>query len=763
MSVEQPSTDLVASTQLDAPRWQRLVERYRRLPQWCGPATLIVAAVLVANAVYVLGLANSDPIGWTTAIAHSVCRLSCGHSSIDPNVGAITQAIGHRAAIDLLHGHFPWWNSFEGLGQPLAGEMQAAGLFPFTLLLALPFGLLWMHIMLEVIAGICTYLLLRRLNVAVLFATVGGILFALNGTFAWLANTVVNPLPFLPMLLLGIEVVFDRASDDHRRGWHLAAIALALSLYSGFPEGAYFDGLFCALWAIVRLSYVPRDLRLRILRRLGLAGLVGVALALPALVPFVDFLKVAFVGGHTSMLQGNAHLPAMTIPMFFDPYVYGTIFDNVRANSAWDVIGGYFSVSVSVLALVGLVGREFRTLRIFLAVWTIAGLGGAFDVLHSRVIWNLVPFINTSAFSRYIISTCELSLIALAVFGLADLAQHRRTKRDFAIASLVMLLVLIACALAARPYNHDVPHDEHVHLLLLALSFIPFLAIALLLLLSVLPRFKWTPLLVALVLVGESTVLFMVPTISAPESVTVDYGPIHYLWAHQGEERYLDLQVLYPNWGSQFGLNSLSAIDLPFPTSFKNLIQRELYPGLRPANEFLVKGAAGDIEAQESELVTHFTSYEDASLKYLLAPSSLVLSPQLMSLGVREVFRDPRATIYELPHPRSFFTASTGCRVTSSNDNEAVLSCANAGTLLRTELSMKGWTAEVNGHARTITTVNGVYQRIHVPAGTSTVTYRFLPPHEDPALLVGLLAGLFLVVTFVIEARPRTRHHWRVG
>jgi hypothetical protein len=35
------------------------------------------------------------------------------------------------------------------------------------------------------------------------------------------------------------------------------------------------------------------------------------------------------------------------------------------------------------------------------------------------------------------------------------------------------------------------------------------------------------------------------------------------------------------------------------------------------------------------------------------------------------------------------------------------------------------------------------------------VTYQFLPPHEDEALLVGLLAGLFLVGSFLYDRRSR--------
>ena len=133
---------------------------------------------------------------------------------IDPNVGFITQPLGHLAAMDLLHGHFPWWNYFQGLGQPLAGEMQSAALFPLTLLFALPSGLLWFHISLEIIAGVSTYFFVKKLGISSLLATTAGMLFSLNGTFSWLGNAVLNPVAFLPMLLLGIELIIEKSQES---------------------------------------------------------------------------------------------------------------------------------------------------------------------------------------------------------------------------------------------------------------------------------------------------------------------------------------------------------------------------------------------------------------------------------------------------------------------------------------------------------------------------------------------------------------------
>jgi uncharacterized membrane protein YfhO len=91
--------------------------------------------------------------------------------------------------------------------------------------------------------------------------------------------------------------------------------------------------------------------------------------------------------------------------------------------------------------------------------------------------------------------------------------------------------------------------------------------------------------------------------------------------------------------------------------------------------------------------------------------------------------------------------------VTSSGDDKATLNCTTATTLLRTELSMKGWKAFVNGKEVPITTVHRVYQEVPVPSGHSIVTYSFSPPHERDALIVGFLGGLFLIGSLVNERR----------
>ena len=714
---------------------------------------MIFLGVLIGNGLYLIGESTQNPIWWTTNLTTVVCHVTCGRPMIDPNVGFISQPLGHLAAMDLLHGHLPWWNYFEGLGQPLAGEMQSAALFPLTLLFALPSGLLWFHLSLELIAGFSTYFLAKRLGISTIFATCAGLLFALNGTFAWIGNAVLNPVCFLPMLLLGIEMIYASAGAKSRKGWYVLAIAIALAFYAGFPEVAYFDGLFAVGWACVRLFSLPREERRTALARLGIGGGVGLVLSLPTLVPFADFMKVANIGHHVARVDGSTRISIHALQMFFDPYFHGTLFSNINVNPIWGNIGGYFLASVGALALLGLFGTRLRPLRLFLLGWTLFALFGAFDFLSIRKLWNLIPLVQNASFGRYIMASCEMSVILLAALGLMDLATSAQAKRLFTVTSSAMLLGLIWIVVAGGDLNHGIVFSHKARYIFMVLDAAPFVAVIALLVLGRVTKARVTPLLVALVLGAEAMMMFAVPSGEAAKYVTVDMAPITFLQTYQGQYRYFDFAVLAPNWPTQFNINSLNAIDLPIPRSYSNYIENRLYPGLIPSNQFVIHNGMTGMIAQENEIVTHFRSYEAASVKYLMLPVTVPIMPALIKLGVKQVFADAKAAIYEMPSPRPFFsTSSAECSMSSTNVNRVSVTCPSAGTtLIRTELAMAGWTADVNGTSVPIATSHGVYEAITLPKGTSVVTYKFFPPHERYAILAGILAVFFLVGTWLVE------------
>ncbi len=372
-----------------------------------------------------------------------------------------------------------------------------------------------------------------------------------------------------------------------------------------------------------------------------------------------------------------------------------------------------------------------------------------------RKVWNLIPLIQNVSFGRYIMASCELSMIMLAGLGIMDFAHSAKAKRLFMVTTSVMLLGLIWIVLATGSLNNGIVYGHRARIIYAFLDAVPFLAVIALLVLGRFAKARWTPILVSALLVAESLLIFAVPSGKAPKYVNVDMAPIHFLQKHEGHYRFFDFGVLSPNWGSQYGLNELNAIDLPFPKKFASFIQRQLSPGLTPANQFLTLGGITGMDSQMQEVVTHFAAYEGASVKYLLLNSQAPLLPALANLGVKKVFGDSLTTIYQMPTPRPFIsTRSTSCTVRTTSDDSASVNCPNAGsTLVRTELSMAGWKAYVNGKSVTMTTVDGVYQGVKVPAGTSTVTYDFLPPHEKYAILLALLAALSLLGTWVYERR----------
>src|ERR1019366_8400002 len=179
------------------------------------------------------------------------------------------------------------------------------------------------------------------------------------------------------------------------------------------------------------------------------------------------------------------------------------------------------------------------------------------------------------------------AIVLLAAFGLYDFATSVRAKRLLMTAAIAMLIVVSWGVVYAHSLNIALKLTPKAHTIFVGLQFLPFIALALFLLLGSFSKARVVPLLIALVVVGESVLLFFVPTAESPKQITVDYAPIHYLQANQGQYRFLDFAVLYPNWGTEYGVKSLSAIDLPFPKAFKNFIEDQLYPGLKPGNQFV--------------------------------------------------------------------------------------------------------------------------------------------------------------------------------
>ena len=183
-----------------------------------------------------LGLFAADPLYRSGGLGQAFPGVLPGSATIDGNWAGIDQALTWRAMHDLLTGHLPWWNSFEGFGGPLAGEMQCSALFPFSFLIALPNGPMILNTLLSAVAGIGMFSLLRRLRLGLVGALTGAVTFETCGTFSWLSGAWSYSIPWLPFLVLGIELSRAKERTEAKAGIVLTASSLALLLYAGFIE-----------------------------------------------------------------------------------------------------------------------------------------------------------------------------------------------------------------------------------------------------------------------------------------------------------------------------------------------------------------------------------------------------------------------------------------------------------------------------------------------------------------------------------------------
>ena len=287
------------------------------------PLLCITLAVLVANSPALLHLVTTNPLVTTAGLGPASGRVLPGGNVADPNVGYTLQALGHRAALDWFHGHVPWWNPFEGIGAPLAGEMQSGAFFPLTLVLVVHEGVLILQVALELISGGSTYFLVRRLGVGRALATAAGIAFGLCGTFAWLAHAPMRPAAMVPLCVLGVERGLDAAVQGRRGGWRLLAVGIALLILAGFPETTFFGALFVVWWAILRAFGPGRTVWRSFVGRMALGGVIGVGLSAPLIVAFADYLPWADVGAHNGQFA-HASLPVHGLSQLVLPYSLGS-------------------------------------------------------------------------------------------------------------------------------------------------------------------------------------------------------------------------------------------------------------------------------------------------------------------------------------------------------------------------------------------------------------------------------------------------------
>ena len=343
------------------------------------------------------------------------------------------------------HGEIPLWNPYEAAGTPLAANMVSTAFDPLLLAVNLhPTPLIWDLSILGafILGAAAAYLFGRVLGLRMVPAVVASASFSLSGWFFLYSN---NPFSrshiFLPLLFFLVEITF------RCRRWWLPVLALgvafAANLYVGMPEASFFVIGAALVYAAARLVQERTTMPMHVsLARFGGAGMLGLLLAAPLLLLFLEYEPLSFNIHKPEDARGFDVVPALGILHLIAPWFPGSP-EPSGGPTTW------FGAAVAVAALVGVSGRtETRRLH----AWFFLLLGSAVLVksYDFRVLqWvGHLPVVELVVFPTFAAPLASFAFAMLAGIGVQVLWDRDLRQRRFwtLLAAAVIVLVAVLAA-----------------------------------------------------------------------------------------------------------------------------------------------------------------------------------------------------------------------------------------------------------------------------------------------------------------------------
>ena len=747
------------------------------------PILIILLLPLLVNLPGLVEWSSIDPLHFCPGLLSFFHgrQLLRGWPWIDPSVGYNSQALGKLAADEWLSGRIPWWNYYTGVGVPLAAEMTPGAFFlPFVLLNHFSNGLIYIEVILQILAGLGTYFLLRKIRLAQLSAFTGAILFEFSGLFAWYgAPPFTSPVAFLPWFIFGVECARERSFARAPGGWLTIAISLAFSIYAGFPETAYIDGLLVGVWSLWRVVGVPSEIRYGFIKKLATGALVGLLLSTPIIIPFIEYAGHSSLGAH-SFGGGSTGLPTEALPQLFFPWLYGSIgshLDDLHVvQRIWALVGGFLSAAQLTVIALGLFTTRRSSLYVVLLLWISICLGRTFAVPFLSTLVDLVPLVKIVYVFRYSPPSWEFCSAVLCAIVINDIGPETLYSRKKFIVGLLLASSVVTISLypALDLVRHLYVQSGYGVFLWISLAW-GFGTMAIVAFLRRLAyRHPFAGRAIAIVLIVDAIALFSVPSLSG----LIDCGDsrsagISYLKKHIGNYRFYTLGPIAQNYGAYYRIASINYNYFPVPTSWVQYIKDHLDPYSYPLL-FTGNFPRSDPKAptQAEVLRENVVQYQQIGVRYVVTshsqnPFELTSNFAVIDSGnkpfnlangqgvAQRVFQSSDMDIYELPGAKPYFQVAQGsCDLEVENRSVISVSCSSETQLVRRELYYPGWRAYAGGKQLHIEPYKDIFQMIRISPGQYKITFSYVPTHIH-VICGSFLLGVSWLILGIIRSRPR--------
>jgi len=367
-------------------------------------------------------------------------------------------------------GHLPLWNPEIFGGMPFVAAGSGDVFYPTWLLrFVVPVTTagnlsFFLH---YILAGLFTYLLLRRLAVGWTGSVIGGLAYELSGLLASYPSPGHDGKLFasamLPLMLLALVLALR---DRRWEGYPMVGVATALTLLGHF-QLAYYSLIAAGLFALYLTFEAAGDSGAgeRVLR-LGLAlvaVLIGFGIAAIQILPFFEYIPFSprAQGYHGFEGSTSFAIPWNHVPEFFLKNFVGRSWDTYWGSNALKFHSEYLGLPVVVLAALGVAVPERRRQVLWLGgiglLFLLISLGAGTPFY--KVWWALMPLVKKTrapGMAFYVVALVTAMFAGLGVERALKGAGRRVMTLALIVGGIVALLGVtgvfghIAEALAAE-------------------------------------------------------------------------------------------------------------------------------------------------------------------------------------------------------------------------------------------------------------------------------------------------------------------------
>src|SRR5438132_9428438 len=350
-------------------------------------------------------------------------------------------------------GHLPLWNPEIFGGMPFVAAGSGDVFYPTWLLrFVVPVTTagnlsFFLH---YILAGLFTYLLLRRLAVGWTGSVIGGLAYELSGLIASypspghdgkLCASTALPLAFLALVLA--------LRDRRPEGYPLLAAAVALALF-GHYQLVYYLLIAAGLFALyLTLEEAPDGRGGARLLQLGLAlgaVLLGFGIAAIQIVPFFGYIPFSpRAGGYYGFAGSTSYaIPWDHVPEFFLKNFVGS-HETYWGSNPLKLHSEYLGLPVIALAVLGAGTRERRRLILWVGgiglLFLLISLGAATPFY--KLWWAVMPLVSKTrapGMAFFVVAFVVAIFAALGVDRALGQDGRRAMTPTLIIAAMVALL-----------------------------------------------------------------------------------------------------------------------------------------------------------------------------------------------------------------------------------------------------------------------------------------------------------------------------------